>query len=273
MYYKIKYGLDELPAGEEQVGSYVKKVYTLEQRQRLGVDSEGNRVRKAVSPQQNRDKIDLDSEQFMNKTEHRNGPRSKLFTSLQKNSMRDTRSTSSPTRTVMMTNEGRDIDNDIDNDDNVDEAINSFQRTFNTSSSSSPARETRVVKLRPIRRIWIHVQKFKFIHKLSSHYYAFYHYYMCFVPSVLFAVIAGIIALLLRTEDMDNTSDLGAVVGIFGVTSAVLQCMSSQLGLDSKAREHAAASESYVFSFIMTHSLTHFLTHIIAHEQISTHRE
>ena len=254
MYYKIKYGLDELPAGEEQVGSYVKKVYTPEQQTRLGVDKEGNKIR-TPSPQQIRAQDNLESEQFMNRTSHTHGPRSKLFTSLQKNSMRETRSTSPAARTMTVTNKLR---HEIEDEHDVDEEIDRFQRTF-TSSPSSPTRvETRVVKIRPLRKIWIRVQKQKFIHKLSANYYAFYHYYMCFVPSVLFAVIAGIIGLLLRAEDMDDsTSDLSAVVGIFGITSAVLQCMSSQLGLDSKAKEHAAASESYVHShtvFLRTHS-------------------
>ena len=139
---------------------------------------------------------------------------------------------------------------EIEDEDDVDEEIDRFQRTFTSSSPSSHARvKTRVIKIRPLRKMWIRVQKQKFIHKLSSNYYAFYHYYMCFVPSVLFAVMAGIIGLLLRAGDMDDsTSDLSAVVGIFGITSAVLQCISSQLGLDSKAKEHAAASESYVYT-------------------------
>jgi len=302
MYYKIKYGLDELPAGEEKMGSYIKKVYTSEQRQRLGVDKEGNRQKNTE-----------DSEPFNNKRSPTHGPRSKLFSTLQNNSMRITRATS-PARAFNNTpSKFSELSEDDNNSPQFQQTMNStignnsprFQNTVmnsnspqfqnttmnsnspqfqnTTMNSNSPQfqntttnnsgpqfqqtmmtneflqqRTRRKIELRPIRRAWIRTQKLKFIHKLSSYYYNFYHFYLCFVPSVMFAVIAGVMALLLRTsnEVVDSNDDLGAIVGIFAITSAVWQCISSQLGLNTKAREHASASE--LFQNIENDCLTHF---------------
>ena len=130
-------------------------MYTPDQQQRLGVDKEGNKIR-TPPPQQIRAQDNLESEQLEWGACLYHGPRSKLFTSLQKNSMRETRSTSPAARTMKLHRE-------IEDDHDVDEEIDRFQRTFTSSSQSSniiiTCVETRVIEIRPLRKIWIRVQK------------------------------------------------------------------------------------------------------------------
>lgn len=259
MYYKIKYGLDELPKGEEMMGSYTKKIYTREQQIRLGVDKEGNKVPRRTfetSP----DRATMTFDQSNRTIQSLDGPKSKLVQQLSPtNRVTPMNRATMPAKFFPRNEEkqrnfaadtsGRDFDVTVNDTQNISPTHHSLETDVYRDDetkiySSSLKASRRRIELRPVRLTWIRAQKLKFIAKLTSEMYSFYHFYLCFIPSIMFAVVAGVMALLITAENIEE-SHLGTTVGILAVLSAMWQCISSQLGLDSKAREYMAASESY----------------------------